>query len=208
MDSKMTDKAYADAESVIAAFLETVQEPTTKDWDELITKYPQFAADIVDAALIESGGCTFEEGSDAHSVQSGELFSRTVSKAINLAYSRPSTQLKEVQDKIEELRGPAVRSLCAELNVPPPLVNGVLGGTIRPPIKLLEWFGERLRAPIAALREVFSQSFAARPVPAFKSEGGKPSVPLQAKSWEEAVRSLHLSDAETKSLLTWDTDSK
>jgi hypothetical protein len=207
-DFKLTDDAHDDAERVIAAFLESVQQPTTKDWNELITRFPQHAADIVDAALIEQGGCSFEEGADAQSVQSGELFSNTVSKALNLAYTTPSKQLKEVQSKIEAFRGPAIRTLCSELQIAhSQLLSGVFTGTIRPPNRLLRWLAERLDAPVAALRETFSRSFSARTIPAFKSQDGKPSVPLEPVSWEEAVRSLHLTDAETKSLLAWDNQS-
>lgn len=205
----MTDKTNLDAESVIADFLYEVREPTAKDWERLITQFPQFAADIVDAALVEKSRASFEAESSANAPESGEVFARTTSKAINLAYSRTSPQLKAVQDKIASFQGPAIRTLCTELAIPHvALLSGVFAGTIRPPTNLLRWLGERLEAPIAALRESFSQSFSARPVPAFKSEDGKPSVPTQPISWEEAVRSLHLSEAETKSLLTWETDEK
>lgn len=56
----MTDKTNLDAESVIADFLLKVGKPTAKDWDSLITRFPQFASDIVDAALVEKSRASFE----------------------------------------------------------------------------------------------------------------------------------------------------
>lgn len=203
----MTDKTNLDAESVIADFLLEVREPTAKDWDSLITRFPQFAADIVDAALVEKSRVAFEAESIANAPVSGDVLARTTSKAINLAYSHTSPQLKATQDKIASFQGPAIRNLCTELVIPHvALLSGVLAGTISPPIKLLRRLGERFGEPIAALRESFSQSFRARPMPAFKSEDRKPSVSTRPKSWQEAVRSLNLSDEETKSLLAWDAD--
>lgn len=203
----MTDKTNLDAESVIADFLLEVRVPTAKDWDSLIIRYPQFAADIVDAALVEKSSVAFEAESIANAPVSGDVLARTTSKAINLAYSHTSPQLKATQDKIASFQGPAIRNLCTELVIPHvALLSGVLAGTISPPIKLLRRLGERFGEPIAALRESFSQSFRARPMPAFKSEDGKPSVSTRPKSWQEAVRSLNLSDEETKYLLAWDAD--
>jgi len=205
----MTDKTHAGAESVIAAFLQEVSEPTAKDWDGLIMSFPQYAADIVDAALVEKSRIAFEDGRDAELVEGGEVFSRTASKAINLVYARPSPQLKAAQEQIYSFQGSAIRGLCAELAIPhPALLSGVLAGTIRAPTELLKRLGERLDVPIAALREIFSQSFRIRNVPAYKSEEGKPSVATQPTSWEEAVRTLRLTEEETKSLLAWDSQSR
>lgn len=207
--NKMTDKSFADAESVIAELLLQVREPTTSDWDELISRFPQFANEIVNTALILKSGCLSEEAYETESPENSELFSQTVSLAINLAYTEPSPQLKEVQDKIAACRGPAIRSLCTDLVIPhPPLLNGVLAGTISPPSRLLRKLAERLESPVAALREIFSQSFAAREVPAYKSDGAKPSVATQPTSWEDAVRSLRLPNDETKSLLSWNVEER
>jgi hypothetical protein len=205
----MTDKTNLDVESVIADFLYEVPQPTARDWDGLLTRFPQFAADIVDAALMEKNRVSFEAESIENAPVSGDVLARTTSRAINLAYSRSSPQLKATQDKIASFQGPAIRNLCTELAIPHvALLSGVLAGTISPPIKLLRRLGENFGEPIAALRESFSQSFRARPMPAFKSENGKPSVSTRPKSWEEAVRSLDLSDEQTKSLLAWDTDKR
>lgn len=207
--NKMVDKHFADAEGVIADFLLQVQEPTTGDWDELLSHFPQFADEIVRTALVLKAGCLSEEDYASESPESSELFSQTVSLAINLAYAEPSSQLKEVQEKIAACRGPAVRNLCADLAIAhPPLLNGVLAGTISPPAKLLQRLAQRLESPVAALREIFSQSFAAREVPAYKSDGAKPSVSTQPISWEDAVRSLKLPNDETKSLLSWDDEER
>lgn len=207
----MTDKTNLDAESVIADFLLEVGEPTAKDWDSLITRFPQFAADIVDAALVEKSRASFEAKCIANAPESGDVFAHTTSRAINLAYSHSSPQLKVVQDKIASVQGPAIRKLCTELAFPQAalaLLSGVLAGTISPPIQLLRRLGERFGEPIPALRESFSQSFRARPMPAYKAEEGKPSVTTHPTSWQDAVRSLKLSDEETKSLLALDADKQ
>lgn len=207
--NRMVDTNFADAQSVIAEFLLRVREPLTNDWDELLSQFPQFANEIVNTALILKAGCLSEEDYETESPESSELFTQTVSLAINLAYAQPSPQLKEVQEKIASCRGPAIRSLCTDLAIShAPLLNGVLAGTISPPSKLLRRLAERLESPVAALREIFSQSFAAREVPAYKSDGAKPSVSTQPTSWEDAVRSLKLPNHETKSLLSWNDEGR
>lgn len=206
MDSKMTAKTQADAQRVIVAFLREVAQPAAKDWDALLSRYPQFAAEIVNAAIADKNKSDFDSVSDID-LQRDEVYARTVSKAVNRVYERSSSQLRAAQEKVSAFQGPAVRTLCADLSIPhPALLSGVLAGTIRPPNKLLRRLSSRIEVPLAALREVFSQSFGARALPAFKSRDGKPSVVTQPATWEDAVRSLSLSDEETKSLLAWSTE--
>lgn len=209
MDLKMTDKTLADAERVIAEFLRGHVQPTKEDWDHLLTQYSQFAPSIVDAALLEKAGEVLDDGVGLEPVESGEVFANTISKALNLVYSKPSPQLQEVQEKIRAVQGPAVRQLCTDLGIPSaPLLNGVLVGAVSPPRRLLMALGERFRTSVVALREAFSQSFHARPVPAFKAEDGKPSVSTRPTPWEEAVRNLELSPEQTKSLMAWSSEGE
>jgi hypothetical protein len=202
MNIKMNE-SNLDADTVIAAFLQNTPRPTTEEWKKLIAQYPQFARDIADAALIQKA-CKLLDETDLEHPVNAEVFANTVSRAINLLHSTPSPVLADVQQKIAAVQGPAIRNLCKELGVGhAPLINGILVGAIKAPSRLLARLGELLDAPLAALSEAFAQSFASKHLPAYKSESGKPSVPIEPMSWEEAVRAAKLPDSEAKTLLAW-----
>jgi hypothetical protein len=116
------------------------------------------------------------------------------------------TQLAEVEQKVAAVRGSRVRGLAPKVGLGShaALLSGVLAGSIVAPSKLLNRLGEILEAPEFALRVFFKRSFENRAIPAFKAEDGKPQVFRAASSWQDAVKSLKLSRAETKELLLLD----
>jgi hypothetical protein len=116
------------------------------------------------------------------------------------------TQLAEIEQKVAEVRGSRVRGLAPKVGLgnQAALLAGVLAGSIVAPSKVLNRLGEILEAPEFALRAFFKRSFENRAIPAFKAEDGKPQVFRAASSWQEAVKSLKLSPAQTKELLLLD----
>lgn len=119
------------------------------------------------------------------------------------------TQFSEIEEKVTAYRGPAIRKLARQvgLGAYPALLSGVLAGSICAPSKLLGRLSNLLGAPERAMTGFFTRCFASRLVPAFKAENGKPQVSALATSWEEAVRSLKLSEDQTKELLQLDEQS-
>ena len=119
------------------------------------------------------------------------------------------TQFSEVEEKVAAYRGPAIRELARQIGLGayPALLSGVLAGSIRAPSKLLGRLSNLLGAPERALTGFFTRCFTSRLVPAFKAENGKPQVSALATSWEEAVRSLNLSQDKTTELLQLDEQS-
>ncbi len=104
---------------------------------------------------------------------------------------------------IAGVKGPKVRRLAVDVGIGnyAMLVSGMLAGTIETPPKLLDAISTNLDVSRVALRQVLSESFEESAVPAFKSEEGKPHVHLEPQKWEDAIRSLALSDDETNRLL-------
>ncbi|MEM5329562.1 hypothetical protein VSR34_23640 [Paraburkholderia sp. JHI2823] len=101
------------------------------------------------------------------------------------------------------VKGPKVRRLAVDVGIGnyAPLVSGMLAGTIETPPKLLEAISAKLEVSRIALQQVLTESFEESTVPAFKSEDVKPHVHLEPQKWEDAVRSLALSDDETTRLM-------
>jgi hypothetical protein len=101
------------------------------------------------------------------------------------------------------VRGPKVRRLAVDIGIGnyAMLVSGILAGTIETPSKLLDAISRNLDVSRVALKQVLCESFEESEVPAFKSEEGKPQVLLEAQKWEDAVRSLVLTDDETARLM-------
>lgn len=106
------------------------------------------------------------------------------------------------------VKGPKVRQLAVDVGIGSyaMLVSGMLAGTIETPPKLLDAISANLDVSRVALRQVLSESFEESAVPAFKSEEGKPHVHLEPQKWEDAVRSLALSDDETNRLLKFNDE--
>jgi hypothetical protein len=111
-----------------------------------------------------------------------------------------------VEEKIAAVSGPSARQLAAEVGLGSfvPLFNSVLEGTVEAPAKVLFRLGTLWQTSVAMLMELFRLSFENRAVPAFKAESGKPEVSDRPISWESAVRSLKLSQEQTKELLSLD----
>lgn len=198
-----------EVDHLISAFLETHQQPAMDDWKALADRHPQHAAAIADAAAIRAAGDAGEALNEPYEFDPA-LATRTVSKALAMAYAR-NASVDEAQRKLEQsLPGPAERRELAAavgLGEQISLLNGVLSGRTRPACQILRSLAQCLQVAEAALLEVFARAFATDPVPANKSLRGKPVVHLQPVSWEQHVRSLGLGDEETAALLRLDDEA-
>jgi len=116
------------------------------------------------------------------------------------------TQLAEIEQKVAAIRGSRVRGLTSKvgLGAHAALLSGVLAGSVVAPKQVLTRLGRIFDVPEFALTAFFKRSFENRVVPAFKAENGKPQVVRAAVSWEQAVKSLNVSAAQTKELLALD----
>lgn len=136
-------------------------------------------------------------------------FGRSASEfcAMCVAYAMTlQTQIADIAQKIVAYRGPAARRLAVKVGIGEhvALLSGILAGSIVPPKKVMRSLSETFEAPESALGLAFRRTFESRSVPAFKAEDGKPHVSKLASSWEKAVRSLDLSEDQTKNLLQLD----
>lgn len=115
--------------------------------------------------------------------------------------------LVEVEQRVEEYQGPAIRTLVVQLGVDAqatPLLSGILVGTYRAPKALLPKLSKIFETTESTLKEFFRLSFERRAVPAFKAQHGKPQVHSEPIPWEDAVKSLKLSSEKAKNLLDLD----
>lgn len=193
---------------LIEEFLETHERPSLDDWKALADKHPHHAAAIADAAAIRAAGDAAEAKDEPYAFDPA-LATRTVSKALAMAYAR-NAQIDNVERKLAQaLPGPAQRrdlAAAVGLGGQISLLNGVLSGRTRPARQVLRALARQLQVAESALLEVFSRAFAAAPLPANKALRGKPTVQLQPVSWELAVRSLGLGDEETAAMLRLDNE--
>ncbi len=113
------------------------------------------------------------------------------------------TELESAKAIVAKYSGPGARKLAEEIGLGRrgPLLTGVLSGKTAAPRALLRALSLKLKVPMSLLQQVFSEAFLSSPVPAFKAEDGKPEVRITRQTWEEAVKSLSLSDEETSALL-------
>lgn len=202
----MNNPMSQEIDRLISAFFETHEHPSMNDWKALADRHPQHAATIADAAAIRAAADAAEARDEPYEFDP-VLATRTVSKALAMAYAR-SAGIDDAQRKLAQaLPGPAERrelAVVVELGSQISLLNGVLSGRTRPARQVLRSLARRLQVAESALLEVFARAFAADPIPANKALRGKPVVQLQPVNWEQAVRSLGLSDEETAALLRLD----
>jgi hypothetical protein len=113
------------------------------------------------------------------------------------------TDLESAKAIVGQYKGPAARRLADDIGLGKrgPLLSGVLSGRTEAPRAVLRALSLKLKVSIPLLKQVFNDSFLATPVPAFKAEDGKPQVRLTKQSWEDAVKSLSLTDEDTSALL-------
>lgn len=193
---------HAPVSRIVAEFLASNSQPSTNDWSELIRQHPEYAGELADIAMLRAGAQAMEEPTPEMPLNQ-VAFDATVSQAINLVYQTPSAPLSDLEQRVESVRGPAVRQLAQDVGLGPhvALVSGVLAGSIAAPRKLLERLAQRLDASALALAEVLRRSFMASAVPAHKAQAGKPEVSLTPTPWEDAVRAMNLSSDDTEQLL-------
>jgi hypothetical protein len=111
--------------------------------------------------------------------------------------------LKDVQEKVRKIQGPAARKVAIEIGIGPhvALISGILGGGIDAPSSIRTAIAKYLDVPLMALIEVFRCSFIESEIPAHKSIYEKPQISAQPVLWKEAVRMLQLPAEETERLL-------
>lgn len=199
----MTYTNRAEAERLIADFLNQHADPTTEEWKTLLERLPQHAAAIANAAIVRAAGDAADASAEPYELDT-ELANRTVSKALSKIHQTPSWNLELAKNKVASIQKPAARKQTAiEVGIGPypMLLNGVLSGRTKAPSKVLGALATLFEVPRLALNEVFRRSFEESVVPAFKGGGSKPRVAAEQVSWEDAVRGLKLSNEETTRLL-------
>jgi hypothetical protein len=190
------------ADEIITEFRATTLAPTPQDWSALRIAHPDAAGEIADAALIHRMAQHLDE-SDLDASLNVEVFESGVSNAINRLYETPSAALCVAQAKIASVQGPDVRSLAREVGLgsASALLSGILVGAIEVPRKVLEGLVGKFGSTAMTLMECFQRARAAATVPAFKAEAGKPGLVTKPVPWPDAVKSLRLSEQETRQLL-------
>lgn len=201
----MNATTRGDAERLIVQFLDEHGEPTREDWKRLIDAHPEHARNFLDAALIREVGSAVRENEE---VEVDPLIqSTTLSYALNRVHQLSAPVLEAAQSAVDSVKGPAERrSLADKLGLGAKhvvLVNGLLAGRTTAPTKVLRLLSEALGVETMALREVFSRAFMSAALPPYKSTSGKPNVPLEPATWEQAVRGLQTSKEETARLLVF-----
>jgi hypothetical protein len=113
------------------------------------------------------------------------------------------TELESAKAIVGKYKGPAARKLAEDIGLGKrgPLLIGVLSGKTEAPRTVLRALSLKLKVSIPLLKQVFNESFLATPIPAFKAQDEKPQVTLTKRSWEDAVKSLSLTEADTSALL-------
>ncbi|MFM0489081.1 hypothetical protein [Paraburkholderia graminis] len=112
-------------------------------------------------------------------------------------------ELESAKAIVAKYKGPVARKLAEDIGLGKrgPLLSGVLSGKTVAPRALLRALSLKLKVPMPLLSQIFNETFLNSPVPAFKAEDGKPEVRVTRQSWDEAVKSLGLSDEESSALL-------
>lgn len=202
MSTEETNRADSLADLIIAEFRSTNAEPSQQDWLALIVAHPEVAGEIADAAMLHRTVEHLKE-SDFETPLNHQVFESGVSLAISRLYEAPGAALKQTQERIAAIQGPRVRALAREVGLgsAPALLSSILVGAVVVPRKVLHRLVVRLDSTAMILMECFQRARAAAAVPAFKAEGAKPGLATEPTPWPEAVRSLHLSEGETKQLL-------
>jgi transcriptional regulator with XRE-family HTH domain len=204
----MTTPMSQEVDRLISEFLEVHEHPSMDAWKALADRHPRHAAAIADAAAIRAAGDAAEALEEPYEFDPA-LATRTVSKALAMVYARTAS-IDDAQRKVAQaLPGPAERrelAMAVGLGTQISLLNGVLSGRTRPARQVLRSLARWLEVAEATLLEVFAIAFAADRIPANKALHGKPVVQLHPVSWEQAVRSLGLSDEETAALLRLDDE--
>lgn len=205
----MTTNINIEAKDLIENFLTDMPSPSKQDWGVLIDANPEFAREIVDAAILYS---SFDDTNiDQDTVFDQTAYDATISSVLNHLYQTPSHSILEADKKIEAIKGAKIKSTLVEIGMGPypVLLNGILAGRILAPVSILSLLSNFLEVPRLTLQQVFQLKFEQSVVPSFKSVDGKPEVQTRTKSWEEAVLSLKLADDETLRLLKFsDQDLK
>ncbi|MDR6472220.1 putative HicB family RNase H-like nuclease [Paraburkholderia graminis] len=113
------------------------------------------------------------------------------------------TDLESAKAIVGKYKGPAARKLAEDIGLGKrgPLLIGVLSGKTEAPRTVLRALSLKLKVSMPLLKQVFNESFLATPIPAFKAQDEKPQVRLTKRSWEDAVKSLSLTEADTSALL-------
>lgn len=200
----MTETNRGDAERLIVKFLDEHEQPTRADWKRLMDAHPEHARYFLDAALIREVGDA-AQAKDAEVTVDPLVQSTTLSYALNKLHQMGSPAFEAAQSAVNGVKGPAERrKLADQLGIGSQhvvLLNSVLAGRTRAPLKVLRLLAEAFDVQMMALREVFTRAFATTGVPSYKSMNEKPSIPLEPISWEDGVRDLQAPRDETLRLL-------
>lgn len=205
MSEEHKEDMAARARKIVAAFLADDPEPSKEQWKRLIEEHKELAGNIADAALLHARVRHLSE-EDVGAPLNTEAFNASVSNAISLVYKTPSPIAAYIEQRVAEVRGPAIRKLAAELGLgaAPALLSSVLAGTVKAPKRLLDRLAGMFETTTVALQDFLFNSFQRQRIPAFKAEEGKPEIAIEPTPWADAVRASQLSPEQTEKLLELD----
>jgi hypothetical protein len=201
----MTATNRGDAERLIVQLLDEHGEPTRTDWKRLIDAYPEHVRYFLEAALIRDVGASVHEDEEVEVDAAAQT--KTLSYALNKVHQVGAPAFVAAQAAIDAIKNPLERrSLANRLGIGSEhvvLVNGVLAGRTKAPPKVLRLLAEVFDVEMMALKEVCARTFLATAVPPYKLPNGKPNIPLEPATWQQAVRQLQVSKEETARLLAF-----
>jgi hypothetical protein len=207
MEQLMNERNEDDmtVKAIIARFLAETPEPSLEQWKQVIEQHKHIAGEIADAALLRSRVSHLTD-EDIEAPLNVDAFKASVSKAINLVYKTPSPIAMHLEQRVSEMRGPAVKPIAVELGLAaaPALLASVLAGTVQAPKKVLASLAKKFEISTVVLHEFFLSCLTRQEVPAFKAELGKPEIAVVQIAWADAVRASQLSEQETQKLLELD----
>jgi len=205
MNPHSNGEQYAAVDRILADFLERCPAPSQNDWKQLIAHHTEHAAELADMALLHVGTVSLTEDDVSGELDRG-AFDTSVSDAINLVYATANDRIDTLEVRVSDLRGPALRNLAQDVGLGShvALLSGVLAGTVRAPVRLLERLTKIFEVSAFELSELFAQCFERRKLPAFKAGTDKPHVDLCVTPWSEAVAKLNLPREQAQALLDLD----
>lgn len=180
--------------------------PTSSDWKRLILENQAIAGEIADAAILL--GCVNPlVDDDVEAPLDMAAFNASASKSIALLHSSESPLTKNIEKRVADFRGPAVRTLAREvgLGAAPELLISVLGGMVTIPKKLLPLLAGKFEVSSAALKTFLLESWERQTVPSYKATQGKPETIAEPMDWADAVRAAQLPAQTTKDLIDLDS---
>jgi hypothetical protein len=220
LPERLKSHIQSEAEKSMASFSEAARIATTIGFEDFDERSFSEGSDLLLTQLFSELSTWKSDVSEQVMLRLEPQFAvriRTTAKSYRRSVSEVSamciahgialqTQWSSVEQWVHTHRGNKLRELAPQIGLGTQiaLLSSVLAGTVRAPRKLLTRLSLLIETSEDILSGYFKQALASRTVPAFKSETEKPQIAGTAKSWKDAVLSLHLPKDEVQKLLLLD----